>query len=1085
MGMAATGRGPSARARLGSFEVDLRSGELRDLGVDPGASTILLREQPFQILRMLIERGGKLVTRAEIKKALWPNDTIVDFDHSINVAIGLLRRALGDSASEPRYIETLGRRGYRLLPAVEWPLTGADSGTLSTPAGPPTVARHPLGDLQGKKVGQYRVLGVLGGGGMGMVYEAEDLKLGRRVALKFLPGELASDPVALRRLEQEARTASALNHPNICTVFDIEEFEGQPFIVMELLDGETLLERIAASAPAPLPQLPLLDIAIQVCSGLQALHEKDIVHRDIKPANIFLTRQGPVKVLDFGVAKLVAKDTGVKQRDEQGATDGVSPVTQPGLTRTGADVGTTGYMSPEQVRKEALDARTDLFSLGVVLYEMATGRRAFPQEALAASAEPRPTATPPPTGVLGPSEPLLAAVPRALQRVLGKLLENEPARRYQTAAEVRTELERICDRVARPARWRSRNWIAGAVLVALVVAGGLWLNRTRPTVVLEPADTLIIAHLTNQTGDEVFDEALYTALRIALEQTPYLNVLADSKVRAALTPMNLGESTRVTPEIALQICRRTGGRVVVAQSIADAGNHLRLGLSAVDCRSGSTIGSISRDSASRNAVVHELGIATAQLRTLLGEPAQSIARFDAPLERATSASPEALQLLTLGYRRHLAGSWRDALPYYERAVRTDPQFAVAHLALSNAQANDGHLALSADSSRRAFELRDQLTLPERFNVESTYYRAVMGQEDRLCTVVEQWVQTFPHNVIARNNFAICLSDLGELDRSLGESREAARLLPAPWTYQGWLNRALLVDRLEEARNVYDAGLQRGFDTPDLRERRALVAFLEDDLGAMQTQWSWAEGRPAESFFLKARAMGEAFHGRFHASRQMLERADRVATEDSASLAFQLSWTLMRAEAGVREKAPAAEVTPDPRLPTRMLTVLTLARTGQLDAARYAADALRRDFPTHTLVRSYGLPLIDAAIRLESNDPAGAIEALRPAERYELSTWAALPGLYSAYLRGLAYLRMRDGRAATAEFQKVVTHRGLVERWAIGAMARLHLARAQHLTGADATALTSYEDFLRLWKDADDDLPLHQEARAEVRNLRPR
>ena len=1084
--MVATGRGPSARARLGSFEVDLRSGELRSLGLDPGASTILLREQPFQILRMLIERGGKLLTRAEIKKALWPNDTIVDFDHSINVAIGLLRRALGDSASEPRYIETLGRRGYRLLPAVEWPLSGAGPGTDSAAAVTPTIARRPLGDLLGKKVGHYRVLEVLGGGGMGMVYEAEDLKLGRRVALKFLPEELASDPVALRRLEREARTASALNHPNVCTIFDIEEHDGQPFIAMELLEGETLLQRIAASAPAPLPQAFLLDIAIQVCGGLQALHEKGIVHRDIKPANIFLTRPGPVKVLDFGVAKVVAKDTGADARDEEGVTEGVSPVTQPDLTRTGAEVGTTGYMSPEQGRSEPLDARSDLFSLGVVLYEMATGRRPLLEKALAGSEEPTPGGTPPRPGAVSPSVLRPGVVPPDLETVLGKLLENDPARRCQTAAELRSELERVRDRLPRPARWRFRNRIAGAVLIALVaVASGLWLHRVRRTVVLQPTDTLIIAQLTNETGYQVFDEALYTALRIALEQTPYLNVLADSKVRAALAPMNLGENTRVTPEIALQICRRTGSRLVVAQSIADAGNGLRLGLRAVDCRTGSTIGPIARDSVSRDAVIHELGIATAQLRVLLGEPAQSISRFDAPLERATSASPEALELLTLGYRRHLAGNWHEALPYYERAVRTDPEFALAHLALSTAQANEGHLALSAESGRRAFELRDRLTLPQRFNVESSYYRSVMGQEDQTCAVVGQWVQTFPHDLIARNNFAICLSDLGEADRSLGEAREAARLLPSPWTYWVWLTRALVVDRVEEARSVYDVALQHGFDTPELRQQRALIAFLEDDHDAMQTQWNWAEGRPAESFFLEDRAMGEAFHGRFRASRQLLERGDRLTTQDRAPLASQLRWTLMRAEAGVREKVPAEALIPHPSLPTRLLAVLTLARTGQLDAARHAADALRGEFPTHTLIRSYGLPLIDAAIRLESSDPAGAIDALRPAEKYELSTWAGLPDLYSAYLRGVAYLQLGDGRAATGELRKVVTHRGLVGRWGIGAMAQLHLARAQHLTGADAAALASYEEFLRLWKDADDDLPLYQEAKAEVRDLHPR
>src|SRR5262245_6293925 len=350
--MTGPGSAPSARARLGSFEIDLRSGELRSLESGTPSGPVLLREQPFQILRMLIERSGQVVTRSEIKKALWPNDTIVDFDHSINTAIGVLRRALGDSAATPRYIETLGRRGYRLVPGVEWaPRTGpVDPANAAPPLPLGNDTRGP-GDLLGKKVSHYRVLAVLGGGGMGMFYKAEDLKLGRQVALKFLPEELASDPVAFRRVEREARTLSALNHPNICTIFDIEEHAGQPFIAMELLEGETLLQRIAGASPAPLPPLEVIDIAIDICNGLQAAHEKGIVHRDIKPANIFLTRQGPVKVLDFGVAKQVG-ESGHDPAHEK------SPVTEPGLTRTGASIGTAAYMSPEQARKEPLDARS-------------------------------------------------------------------------------------------------------------------------------------------------------------------------------------------------------------------------------------------------------------------------------------------------------------------------------------------------------------------------------------------------------------------------------------------------------------------------------------------------------------------------------------------------------------------------------------------------------------------------------------------------------------------------------------------------------------------------------------------------------
>jgi len=1020
---------------------------------------------------MLIERGGKLATRAEIKKALWPNDTVVDFDRGINAAIVLLRRALGDSAANPHYIETLGRRGYRLLAGVEW--AAPTKPLVNTQAPLPLPRETPsLGDLIGKKVSHYRVVSVLGGGGMGMVYRAEDLRLGRSVALKFLPDELASDPVAFRRLEREARTASALNHPNICTIFDIEEHAGQPFIAMELLEGETLAERIVAASPAPLPPLEVIDVAIQVCSGLQAAHEKGIVHRDIKPANIFLTRQGPAKVLDFGVAKLVGEPA-------HDVAHGNSPPTPPGLTRTGASVGTAAYMSPEQARKEPLDARSDLYSLGLVLHEMATGRRALREEgssgADALTTDPGPRA-------------VTAAPPRALGAILDTALENDPARRFQTASEMRRDLERARARV-RHRGWNVRSGIAIALLVLLMASGlWLWLGRTRPAVRLAEDDTLVIAHLTNQTGDRVFDDALYSGLRIALEQTPYLNVLGEAKVGATLGSMKLGPGTRLTPEIALEVCRRSESRIMVSPSIADAGNRLRLGLSGVDCRSGARIAHVDQDAASPDAVVHSLGMAAARLRVLLGEPAESIARFNAPLERATSASPEAIELLTLGYRRHLAGNFRDAISYYERAVRIDPDFALAHAALTVAQVIEGHQAPAEVSSRRAFELRDRLTLPARFNVESTYYREVTGKDDESCTVIAQWVQTFPHDFVARNNFSQCLTVLGEPDRALGEAREAARLLPSPFSYGLWVSRALDAERVDEAKQTYDEALRRGFESPALRERRALLAFLERDDQTLREQWSWAQGKPqAEVIFNSEWALSEAFHGRLRASLHFAKTAAVLHAKagEAAWSRDELNSALIRAEAGIRSPLPVAADAAHLNLGTRTLAALTLARTGQLDGARKAANAFHRDFPSHTLIQNYGLPVIEAAVRLESNDAAGAIEALRPTAKYELTTWGSFPELYSAYLRGLAWLRMGDGQAAAAEFQKVLAHPGLVGRWAIGAMARAQLARAQHLAGEDAAALSSYESFLDIWKDADDDLPLYKEARAEYRSLRKR
>src|SRR5467141_2302288 len=568
----------SGRVRLRDFELDLKTGELWS-GDD---SKTLLREQPFQILRMLVANGGEIVTREEIRRSLWPGSTIVDFDHSINVAIGILRKVLGDSANDPHYIETLARRGYRLMVPVEWlePPT-------ETPGSDESSAMPPTGfaaSLIGKKVSHYRVLEVIGGGGMGMVYKAEDLKLGRRVALKFLPEELASDPVTRQRFEREAQTASALNHPNICTIYAIEEYEGQPFIVMELLEGSSLHHHPSQSESKAIPLASLLEIAIQICDGLQAAHDKGIIHRDIKPANIFLTKQGPVKILDFGLAKLASteevEEMGPQERADTSTSAGSKePSRETGtetpkglhtnLTHTGIAIGTTGYMSPEQVRKEKLDARPDLFSFGLVLYEMAAGRRAFTGETAAVVHNAILNQTP------ALARDLNSAVPRGLDTVITKALEKDHSRRYQSAAEMREDIERI-RREARPAH-NTRKWLAAIALI-VVVALGTWaywrfLNR----VTLSASDTIVLA-VSNQTGDPVFDDALYTALRVALEQTPYLNTLIDNKVRTTLRTLNRSEDTKLTPEVAREVCLQTNSKMVVASSIRDAGNGLRIEL---------------------------------------------------------------------------------------------------------------------------------------------------------------------------------------------------------------------------------------------------------------------------------------------------------------------------------------------------------------------------------------------------------------------------------------------------------------------------------------------------------------------------
>jgi eukaryotic-like serine/threonine-protein kinase len=1081
----------AGRVRLGGFQLDLNSGELCALGTVNGSGRVLLREQPFQVLKILIARGGKIVTREEIKRKLWPNDTIVDFDHSINVAIGILRRALGDSADNPQYIETLARRGYRLLVTTE--LLQATSEIPKGEAASTKALPGP-GGLIGKKVSHYRVLEVIGGGGMGMVYKAEDLKLGRRVALKFLPEELANDPGSLQRFEREAQTASALNHPNICTIYEIEEYEGQPFIVMELLEGSTLLHHPPLSEPRAIQLVSLLDIGIQICDGLQAAHDKGIIHRDIKPANIFLTKQGPVKILDFGLAKLASSEeveetnsqevagiasTSSKQPSKETGTE-TSRVVHTNLTRTGIAIGTAGYMSPEQVRKEKLDARTDLFSFGLVLYEMATGRRAFTGETAAVVHDAILNQTP------AAVHDLNSALPRGLNAVIGKALEKDRSRRYQSAAEMQVDLQRV-RREMHPVRRQWRRSLASAALL-LVVAATAWVYRDyHNRVTLSPDDTIVIAEVSNHTGDPVFDDALNTALRVGLEQTPYLNVLASDKVSGTLRTLNLPADAKVTAEIAHQVCLRTNSKMTITSSIADAGNGFRIELNASACQSENTIAQVREDVASRNEIVHLLGVSAAQLRGKLGEPAASLAKFNRPLEQATSPSPEAVQQLAEGYRRHLAMDVRGAIQHYQRATGLDPNFGLAYAALGAAHGSLAELDLATANEKKAYELRARMTELTRFHVEDLYYDFVTGEQDKAYPVLLQWVQTFPRDVTGHNNFARCLRLLAQLDRAADEAHEAARLLPTPWSYNNSVVSSVAADRLEEARATFDEAQTRKFDTPDLRENRVLLAFLQKDEPSMEEQWDWAAGKPIAPRFLFGRSRVQAYHGHFREARRLTAQAiNAVTNSDILEPAYCNGVAALReAEVGNSAQAQrlaAKALASTPNRIGQLGVALAFARAGNIEQARKLADALSQNDPLNTSVQNYSLPTIRAAIKLHENDPAAAIEILRLTVKYDLAFADGFNDLYPAYIRGLAYLQMREGRLAAAEFQKLVDHPGIVGRTVTGALSHLQLARAHKLMGDEAAARKSYEEFLSLWKDADSDIPIYQQARAEYAAL---
>ena len=1067
---------PSGRVLFGAFELDLSTGELRSIEAPDPNNKVLLREQVFQVLRMLLEREGKIVTREEIKSRLWPNDTVVDFDHSINATIKALRRALGDSADNPRYIETLARRGYRVMLPIQY----LESGSGIAPGEVTAEAPLQSSSLTGKKVSHYRVLDVIGAGGMGMVYKAEDLKLGRLVALKFLPGEFAGDAVALKRFEREAQTASALNHPNICTIYEIEEHEGQPFIAMEFLQGENLRDRLSAWKQKLLPLRELLEISAQICDGLQAAHDKGIIHRDIKPANIFLCKSGTVKILDFGLAKLAGSDAALERAEAASTTvpkTSTESLTK-ALTRTGTAAGTAGYMSPEQVRHEELDTRSDLFSFGLVVYEMACGQRAFTGQTRVDVHEAILHQPPAPARACNP------VLPRSLDLVLAKALEKDRDRRYQSATAMKDDLARIT-REVHPTRRRMRRAFAAGALLA-VGALSVWRYEVyRHRITLAPTDTIVLADADNRTGDPVFDGALNTALRYEMEQTPYLSLLGLDKTYATMGQMKLPPTTKITPEIALQICRKTNSKMVISDSIADAGNRYHLEIRALDCGSGATLAEERNDISARSQVVHELGTTAARLRGRLGEPADSLARFNQPLEKALSSSLEALQAGTEGRKLYLAGDVEGALKLYQRAVELDPNLAVTYQGIGSAHGSLGHQDLMVASFARAYQLRERMTEKNRLNIELIYCSTVTGELDKAHSISLRALELFPRDGNFHTNLANTLIHLGQFDRAAAAEDEMARLEPSPIHFAFAAQANIIASRFKEASSWLDQAEALKFDSLGLRTQRFRLAFIEGDRSTFDRIFDSEANGPNRVLFLHERSIYEAQQGHFYSSDRLQLQASKLFS-DPEDISTELVFSALRnAEAG---RAIQARKTQDQALQSqlernrKMVLALSFARSGKTENANRIAEEVSQEAPLDTLVQKYLVPTVRAAVKLQQHDPTAAIDLLRGTIRYDLAVTQSFDYLYPAYIRGLAYLESGDGRSAAGEFQKLIDNPGLCQGYITGPLARLQLGRAQRLIGDNASARKSYEEFLTLWRDADPDLPAYKEAKAEYAAL---
>jgi len=1110
---------------------------------------------------------------------------------------------------------------------------------------------------------------------MGVVFEAEDLNLGRKVAIKFLPKEFAGDANALERFRREARAASALNHSNICTIHDVGESDARPYIVMEYLEGQTLDRFINGR---PVENDVLLDLAVQIAEALSLAHTKGIVHRDIKPANIFVTQHGQIKVLDFGLAKITATKAEMV----------AAAPTQ--LTHPGMAVGTVAYMSPEQVRGKEVDARSDLFSFGVVLYEMATGVSPFRGET---------------SGVIfsailekTPVSPLRlnSGLPAELEHILIKALEKDPNLRYQSATDICTDLKRlrrssqsgrtavapttpssssrtleiahvlfmdivgysrlpmdqqeealqqlqksvresdeyrhahstgelivlptgdgmalvffgdaeravrcaieltkalkgssfglrmgihtgpvyrladinanrnvaggginlaqrvmdcgdaghillssaVADVLKQVSAWaaalhdigqaevkhgakihlhnlytdevgnrqkpsrlsrravlapKTNNALFAAAAVAIVIAAavvGVVLYKfyfARKAVALTSHDPVLLAYIDNTTGEQAFD-ALDVAFERQLEQSTLLNVLARSRMYALLRTMGQDPAGRINHDVARELCQRAGCKAMIEGSIKSANNRYSLGVTASNCVTGAPLASVEMSADGKDAVFSAVDRAAGTLRNKLGESLASIQNFNTPLTDTTTSSWPALTAYGMGVKAEDRSGDTAALPFLTRAVELDPNFAVAYASLGLTYYNLGEGARGSDSLKKAYELRNRVSERERLLIESSYYMQTTGELEKAERQLEVWQQLYPQDSTTYNNLGVIYSKLGKHEKALDQTREALRLNPND--VNSYLNLAggyLALEKPDEAEKVFKQAEEHGFEKEALLANRYLLAFMKNDAAEMDRLVAAGAGkRGQEDLLLSAKADTEVYWGHLAKGRELMRRAIQLAVHNDAketAAGYQADSALREAELGNRQQArtdAAAALKLATSTDVQAVAALALARAGDIAQAKDLITVLQKNLPSDTIVNNYWAPTVLAAIELEQKNPSGAIDLLQTTSYFELGLNNVIVVLTPVYMRGQALLAAHNGSAAAAEFQKFIDHRGLVGYSPLEAVAQLGLGRAYVMQNEPVKARKAYLDFLNLWKDADGDIPLLQQAQSEYAKVR--